>query len=368
METHVAAVDHVQVEHNLHVRTLILNRANRLNFLSSHMVCRVLEVYTACQEEPRVKLVILSTELCANGKTFCVGGDLVEYFSNKGQWRLNAKIAWNLYTLMYKIATLGKPQVTCFWMRNFPPWYISRCDRENAVMAGIVPDVGASFFLSRLPGFYGEYIGLTGARLDGTEMLACGLATHFVPSKKLSLLEEELNKVNTSDLATISAVIDEFSEKPPLKERSAYRRLDIIDRCFSRKTVEDVISALETESVKGGDAWISQAVHSMKKASPVSLKVFLNSIREGRLQGLGQCLAQEYRIRSHELLLGQDIFEAFRANFVRKDRTPKWKPSRLDLVTNEMVDSYFSKVDDDGWEDLVLPVGSTSSTSIRAKL
>lgn len=28
----------------------------------------------------------------------------------------------------------------------------------------------------------GEYVGLTGARLDGAEMLACGLATHFVPS------------------------------------------------------------------------------------------------------------------------------------------------------------------------------------------
>ncbi|MCL7023568.1 hypothetical protein MKW94_015102 [Papaver nudicaule] len=391
METHIAAVDHVinqfiysffvyiQVEHNLHVRTLILNRANRLNVLSSHMVCRLLEVYTACQEEPRVKLVILR----ANGKSFCVGGDLEEYFSNKGQWRLNVKILWNLYTLMYKIATLGKPQVSilngtvmgagCGISLHGTFRVVTEKTvfaMPEAVMAGIVPDVGASFFLSRLPGFYGEYIGLTGARLDGTEMLACGLATHFVPSKKLSLLEEELNKVNTSDLATISAVIDEFSEKPPLKERSAYRRLDIIDRCFSRKTVEDVISALETESVKGGDAWISQAVHSMKKASPVSLKVFLNSIREGRLQGLGQCLAQEYRIRSHELLLGQDIFEAFRANFVRKDRTPKWKPSRLDLVTNEMVDSYFSKVDDDKWEDLVLPVGSSSSksTSIRAKL
>ena len=28
----------------------------------------------------------------------------------------------------------------------------------------------------------GEYCGLTGSRLDGAEMLACGLATHFVPS------------------------------------------------------------------------------------------------------------------------------------------------------------------------------------------
>nr|GMC89353.1 3-hydroxyisobutyryl-CoA hydrolase 1-like isoform X1 [Ipomoea batatas] len=48
---------------------------------------------------------------------------------------------------------------------------------------GLFPDVGASYFLSRLPGFFGEYLGLTGSLLDGTEMLACGLATHFVPSE-----------------------------------------------------------------------------------------------------------------------------------------------------------------------------------------
>ncbi|KAI3996684.1 hypothetical protein MKX01_012921 [Papaver californicum] len=199
-------------------------------------------------------------------------------------------------------------------------------------------------------------------------MLACGLATHFVPSIKLSLLDEALNKVNTSDPAIISAVIDEFSEQPPLKERSAYDRLDIIDRCFSQRTVENVISALEIEYVKGGDAWIAEAVHLMKKASPVTLKVFLKSIREGRQQGLGQCIVQEYRISCHGLQVGQDIFEGFRANFLRKDQTPKWEPSRLELVTDEMVGVYFSKVDDDKWEDLVLPIRSNSSNFTMAKL
>ncbi|ONM27492.1 3-hydroxyisobutyryl-CoA hydrolase 1 [Zea mays] len=66
---------------------------------------------------------------------------------------------------------------------------------------GLFPDVGASYFLSRLPGFYGEYVALVGARLDGAEMLACGLATHFVPSNvgwKSSInafLKEQLKKL-----------------------------------------------------------------------------------------------------------------------------------------------------------------------------
>ncbi|KAI3876633.1 hypothetical protein MKX03_027655, partial [Papaver bracteatum] len=291
MATHGAITDHVQVEEYLHSRTVILNRAHKLNALSSQMVSRLHEIFIACEKDPEVMLVTLR----AKGKAFCVGGDLAQtaHDITEVHWRLGARFLWNLYTLNYRIGTLNKPQVFAM--------------PETGM--GLVPDVGASFFLSRLPGFFGEYIGLTGARLDGTEMLACGLATHFVPSIKLSLLRGALNKVHTTDPANISAVIDEFSEIPPLKVRSAFYKLDIIDKCFSQKTVENIISALETESVKAGDVWISEAVHLMTKASPLTLKIFLKSIRGGRLRGLHQCLAQEYRISSHGLQVGQDMFE-----------------------------------------------------------
>ncbi|KAK2992521.1 hypothetical protein RJ640_002415, partial [Escallonia rubra] len=72
--------------------------------------------------------------------------------------------------------------------------------------------------------FIGEYVGLTGARLDGAEMLACGLATHFVPSERLTSLEEALHKVDSGDSMVVSAIIEEFSLLPTLKEKSAYHR------------------------------------------------------------------------------------------------------------------------------------------------
>ncbi|KAF7844647.1 3-hydroxyisobutyryl-CoA hydrolase 1-like [Senna tora] len=89
---------------------------------------------------------------------------------------------------------------------------------------GLFPDVGASYFLSRLPGYFGEYVGLTGARLDGAELLACGLATHFVCSSKLSSLEEDLCKVESNDPTAVTAIIDRYSEQPILKEGCAYGR------------------------------------------------------------------------------------------------------------------------------------------------
>ncbi|KAL6131048.1 hypothetical protein ACLB2K_069426 [Fragaria x ananassa] len=182
------------------------------------------------------------------------------------------------------------------------------CQRQLCM--GGFPDTGASYFLPRLPGFFGEYLALTGARLDGPEMLACGLATHFVPATKLALLEEALvckvalTKDGTSitDLEiSISAIINEYLVvQPALKRGSALHKMDVIENCFSRRSVEEILSALEKEATYlEDDAWISSTIQSLKKASPTSLKLCLRSIREGRSQGLSECLVREHTMGYH---------------------------------------------------------------------
>ncbi|KAF7844648.1 3-hydroxyisobutyryl-CoA hydrolase 1 [Senna tora] len=105
------------------------------------------------------------------------------------------------------------------------------------------------------------------------------------------------------------------------------------------------------------DDWIFATIQSLKKASPTSLKIFLRLIREGRLQGIGQCLVREYRIVCHILKgdFSKDFFEGCRAILLDKDRNPKWEPSKLELVSDSDVSTYFSKLDDEGWKDLELP-------------
>ncbi|XWS65725.1 hypothetical protein CRYUN_Cryun05aG0138300 [Craigia yunnanensis] len=207
---------------------------------------------------------------------------------------------------------------------------------------GLFPDVGTSYFLSRLPGFFGEYVGLTGSRLDGAEMLACGLATHFVPSAKLPMLEAALCDVDSSDPVIISSIIDQYY---PHYHWLYGRKLDVIDRCFSQKTVEEILSALEREVVHQMDGWISATIQTLKKASPTSLKISLKSIREGRLQGLGPCLVREYRMVC-QVLRGEvckDFIEGCRAILLDKDKNPKWEPSKLELIADSTVDCYFGE-------------------------
>ncbi|KAF5952657.1 hypothetical protein HYC85_010601 [Camellia sinensis] len=394
--------DQVLLEDYSYGRKVLLNRPKQLNALSFQMVSRLLELFLASEEDCNVKLIILKItstiggdgdpkkdygeegnerlgtlggseagvtstkaalraepELCVagprvylgshamgKGRAFSAGGDVAAVVRDiKGNWKLGAKFFQKEFILNYVMATYSKPQVSILngiVMGGGAGASIHgrfRVATENSVFAmpetalGLFPDVG-------------EYVGLTGSRLDGAEMLACGLATHFVSSVRLSLLEEALCKVNSSDPDIISATIHEFSQQPSLKEKSSYNRLDIINKCFSRRTVEEIIFALEREAVNSTDNWISSTIKSLKTASPTSLKISLRSIREGRVQGVGQCLVREYRIVCNIMdgQVSKDFFE--------------WEPSKLVLVSDEMVDRYFSKVDDKDWEDLKLPVRS----------
>ncbi|XP_019101015.1 PREDICTED: probable 3-hydroxyisobutyryl-CoA hydrolase 3 [Camelina sativa] len=377
--TEMASHSQILVEEKSSVRTLTLNRPKQLNALSSNMISRLLRLFRAYEEDPSVTLVILKGQ----GRAFCAGGDIPPLLSYviQGKWRLGAAFFADQYTLNYVLATCSKAQVSILngiVMGAGAGVSIHgrfRIATENTVFAmpetalGLFPDVGASYFLSRLPGFFGEYVGLTGARLDGAEMLACGLATHFVPSTRLTALEAELCTVASSDPSFASTILDAYTEHQHVKQNSAYHRLDVIDRCFSRRTVEDIISALEREFTQRPDDWISSTTQALKKASPSSLKISLRSIREGRLQGVGNCLIRDYRMVCHVMKgdLSKDIVEGCRAILVDKDKNPKWEPRRLEDIKDRMVDKFFERLE--GLEDLKLPPrNNLRASSIAAKL
>ncbi|OEL16471.1 3-hydroxyisobutyryl-CoA hydrolase 1 [Dichanthelium oligosanthes] len=195
----LSSICQLLVEANGSTRTLILNRPKQLNALSSTMIMALLRCFTAYEKDDGVKLLIMK----GKGRAFSAGGDVAAVVRsiNNDSWKYGADFFRNEFLLNYIIATYSKPQVSLLAgivMGGGAGVSLHgrfRVATENTVFAmpetalGLFPDIGASYFLSRLPGFYGclfrsslfrEYVALAGARLDGVEMLACGLATHFV--------------------------------------------------------------------------------------------------------------------------------------------------------------------------------------------
>ncbi|KAG5539302.1 hypothetical protein RHGRI_019761 [Rhododendron griersonianum] len=213
-------LEQVLCEEKSCARKVTLNRPRKLNCLTFEMVSQIHVAMRTYENDAKVNLVIVK----GKGKAFCAGGDVTRtvLYILAGHWTLATSFYKKQLMLDYLLATYKKPLV--FLINGIVMGGgaglsmngMFRIVTENTVFAmpevliGHFPDVGASYFLSRLPGYYGEYLGLTGARINGVEMLACGLATHFVLSKDLQQLENALCELVSSDALTISKLIDKF--------------------------------------------------------------------------------------------------------------------------------------------------------------
>ncbi|KAL6327541.1 hypothetical protein AAG906_021633 [Vitis piasezkii] len=331
-------------------------------YVQISQISRNLEVY---ENDHLVKILILKGQ----GKAFCAGGDVVGMLLSviNGHWSFGARFYKKQLTLDYLIATSTKPLVSLIngivmgGGAGLSMNSMFRVVTENSVFAmpegqmGLFPDVGASYFLSRLSGSFGKVVN------SSYDFII--FQHNFLEYLDLLLLENALSEVASSDALTISRVIGGFSSKISLKK-------DNHQQMFLKGTVEEILSTLENEVVNGDNKWIVHTISSMTSASPTSLKIFLKLIREGRTKELKDCLIQDYTIVCHLIrrTLNLDFVEASRAKLFEKDKQPKWEPSKLELVSDEMVDQYFQKVDDADWEYLQLPERANIAKIWQSKL
>lgn len=138
---------------------------------------------------------------------------------------------------------------------------------------GLFPDVGGSFFLPRLDGELGTYLGLTGARIKGEEVFMAGIATHYIPSARLPTLLTRLTELETEELDVINNILEEFVADSDLEQWKTWSLGgeigNAIDRCFKYDTLEEIVEALEKE----GSEWANKTLDTLKEMSPTSLKV-----------------------------------------------------------------------------------------------
>ncbi|KAB1225245.1 3-hydroxyisobutyryl-CoA hydrolase-like protein 1, mitochondrial [Morella rubra] len=359
----------VLVESKAWSRTAILNRPPVLNALNTAMAARLQKLYTCWENDPDIGFVamknyfnVVASFLKGSGRAFCAGGDIVTLYHliNAGKIEDCKEFCRTLYAFIYFLGTYLKPHVALLngitmgggAAVSIPGTF--RVATEKTVFAtpetliGFHPDAGASFYLSHLPGHLGEYLALTGEKLNGAEMIACGLATHYAHSARIPVIEEQLGKLVTDDPSVIESSLENFSDLVYPDKTSVLNRIEMLDTCFSHDTVEEIINALEIEASKTNDPWCTSTLNRFKETSPLSLKVSLKSIREGRFQTLDQCLIREYRMSLQGMSneISRDFCEGVRARMVEKDFSPKWDPPSLEQVSEDMVERYFSPLNE----------------------
>lgn len=333
-----------------HVRLITLNRPRQLNVISSQVVSLVAGFLEKWEKDDDAHLIIIKSV----GRAFSAGGDLKMFYAGKTDDSC-LEVVYRMYWLCYHIHTYKKTTVALvngIAMGGGAAMAVPlkfTVVTEKTIFAvpeatiGLHTDCSFSYILPRLPGHLGKYLALTGARLNGKEMIAIGLATHFVPSEKLDELEKRLVSLNSGDEVAVKAVIEEFSLEGQPDEESIVHKLSIINKCFGEESVEEIIKSFEAEAIREGNAWIAPVLKGLKRSSPTGLKITLRSIREGRKQTLPECLKKEFRLTMNQLrsVISGDVYEGIRALNIDKDNSPKWNPASLDEVSCEKVDHVF---------------------------
>ncbi len=326
-----------------HAGIIKLTRPSALNALNQQMVFAFQKALNTWETDDDVSCVLVEGE----GRAFCAGGDVVEIY-RMGKKASSYQYFSDEYRLNAYIKRFPKPYISFLngiWMGGgvgISIYGSHRIVTENALFAmpegalGFFPDVGASFFLPSLPGHFGIYLALTGARIKWGDCLNLGLATHAVPEIELEYIRKVIIEQGNPKLALDKRAITKDYE-------TSHKIRRVISACFSTHILEECIELLYKKSNKGV-LFAKECYDILQSRSPTSLKITWKQMKQNLFQTLEDCMKIENRI-AHHMISSHDFREGVRAMLIDKDKTPKWQPNKLSSVTDEMIDTYFQPVE-----------------------
>jgi enoyl-CoA hydratase len=323
----------VLIEHRSRALWITLNRPARLNALNHKMALTIHRALFAGAADPDVDRIVIEG---AGERAFCAGGDVaVLAREGKADRQLFESFFHDEYRMNQAIARLVTPYVALLdgmtmgggvGLSIHGPFRVAT-ERTQFAMPetgiGLIPDVGGTHALSRLPGQIGTWLALTGARLGPADCLYAGIATHFVPVDRLEVLKDLLA---TSE-EPVEEILAALHGHPGPTTLEPLR--DGIDFHFAHDSVEEILASLDE-----GDDWALAQAATIRTMSPTSCKLSLMGLRMSGTAEIEDALITEYRMVC-EIRHGHDFFEGVRAQLLDKDRNPKWSPARLEDVSED---------------------------------
>lgn len=328
---------------------ITLNRPKALNALTWDMVSEIETALDAWRDDPAVKLVLLDA---AGDKAFCSGGDIAEMYATgkAGDFGYGQRFWRDEYRLNRKIYHYPKPIVSFLQGFTMGGGVGVGCHGSHRIVGGtsqvampevsigLVPDVGGSLILATAPGHIGEYLGLTGTRMNAADAIYAGFADVYVPEDAWDVLKVQL--CADGNLDAIGAVVQD----PPAGMLSDAR--PAIDAVFS---AQDVFDAVQT----GTDDVIGAAAKKISRNAPLAMQVAVRMIRAVRAApSIETALDHEFRYTFRSVEFG-DFIEGIRAAIIDRDRTPVWQHKTLADVADTDIARMTAPLGDNAliWEN-----------------
>ena len=325
-----------------------LNRPSRLNALSREMFDALSEQYKNWAPNPHIYGVMMQS---AHPAVFSSGGDLktLHEWNEEGALDAIRQFYRAAYTHVWALETFIRPNVPLIDGLVLGggigiTLYGTHCVAGEGyrlampqVGIGFFPDIGGTYFLSRLEAHTGLYLALTGREIGPADAYRLRLITHYIPAAHFHVIRDAL-----SDNHPIDRLLDGLHRDPG--EGELARRTPAINRIFSASTVEEILDRLDAE--RGDEeVWAKAVAAEIRKKSPTSLRVAFAQMRRGKTLGLADALRLEYRLASR-LVARPDFSEGIRTRIAERGREPRWQPASLAEIDEAEIDSLFASAID----------------------
>lgn len=332
-----------------------LNAPRSLNALSLEMIRLLQPRLDEWAADPQVAAVWLEG---AGERAFCAGGDVLALYRAmaEGKPADGDSFFSEEYRLDYSIHTYPKPLIV--WGNGIVmggglglmAGASFRIATENSHIAmpeigiGLFPDVGASWFLNRMPGRTGLFVGLTGAALNAADALFLGLADRFITHEQrdstFTLLADADWGGAQTDAATVNRVLRECERQvaEQVPDSPLRKHLDQIQALTDADSTAQMVEQLS--SYPGDDSWLNKAAKSIARGSPTSVALCCEQLRRARHASLAEVFDQELVMAGNALRSGE-FAEGVRALLVDKDKQPRWRYSNIADVEDSWIEHFF---------------------------
>jgi enoyl-CoA hydratase/carnithine racemase len=351
-----------------HIGLLTLNTPASLNALSAETIATITSSLERWASDERICVVLMRG---ANKRGFCAGGDIPGlYLSLTGAEHSEAafSVFRHEYELDYALHRYPKPVVgighgtimgaglgllsACRYRLLTPSATLAMPE----ISIGLFPDGGASWFLNRLPGRLGLFMGLTGARLNVTDALRVGLADMALPTEDqqgilAQLKNERWSGHRAADDSQLFRILSQLEASDyralPASHLELYER-DIARLCAG-KSLPEIVNRLQAAPIDS--EWWQACMKTLKGGCPVSAWLIWNQLKKAQQMSLKDVFRMELAM-AWECVRRPDLTEGIRARLIDRDQTPQWSFSRIEEVPEAIIEALFLPV----WNDETDPM------------
>ncbi len=316
-------MSHILIERQGQVGYITLDRPTALNSLTHDMIRDIHAGIRTHEADDQVDVLVIRS---SSDRAFCAGGDMkaTRLLAIDQQWgELQAFFAEE-YALNLHIAQCTKPYVSLIdgiamggglgLSAHGDYSIVSETARlampETAI--GFFPDVGGTYFLTRLPNHAGLWLALTGISVKGCEAVEVGLATHCVPVDRWPNLSKALEEggrhalSDTLDALAMETQTNAFTNT--MENRKVW---------FTANDQSALRQTLAAASNKYDDA--AMLLARLDAMSPFAMDLTRRLLHEAKNHDLETCLQLELKA-SVEAVRHPDFIEGIRAVLVDKDK------------------------------------------------